>query len=74
MRQHAFFRHAYGFEFDPDASSLEGSNLDGLHVVFDEKVGLHPANLQKATPGQKRPAPRPAGALSWHRRRHGRRH
>jgi hypothetical protein len=36
----------------PDRSlatgTAEGSELDGLRVIFDQKVGLYPANLQKA--------------------------
>jgi hypothetical protein len=72
MKQYAL-SHAYGFASDSEESSLQGSSLDGLHVVFDEKVGLHPANLQKATPKQKGPATRPVGAFAWQRKRHGRR-
>jgi hypothetical protein len=35
-----------GFSFA--RGTTEGSELDGLRVIFDQKVGLYPANLQKA--------------------------
>ena len=50
--------------FESEGSSLEGVELDGLRVVFDQKVGLHPANLQKATPAPRRP-PRTTAGLAW---------
>ena len=39
----------------PDTTGAE--ELDGLHVIFDQKVGLTPANLQKkpSAPLPKRP-------------------
>jgi hypothetical protein len=69
--------HAFGNgrerAFDSEDSSLEGVRLDGMSVVFDQKVGLHPANLQKATPAAKRPPQRIAGGMAWRGVRHGRR-
>ena len=39
---------SYTRAFGDEGSSLESTELDGLQVIFDQKVGLHPANLQKA--------------------------
>jgi hypothetical protein len=39
--------HAWSGAFAAEETSATVAELDGLRVVFDQKVGLHPANLQK---------------------------
>ena len=41
-RHHRRGQFGRGFEEEPEATEL-----DGLRVIFDQKVGLYPANLQK---------------------------
>ena len=72
MRYQPFDRIGRSRGFEAEGSSLEGADLDGLQVVFDQKVGLHPANLQKATPASKRAPARMSGGFNRGGRRYGR--
>ena len=40
-------RREFGRGFEDEGADT--TELDGLHVIFDQKVGLYPANLQKKT-------------------------
>ena len=71
MRQQRFDRTGWGRAFE-DEGSAAGAELDGLRVVFDQKVGLHPANLQKSSEPAARRAPVRMGAgLTWRGKRDG---
>jgi hypothetical protein len=72
MTNHFFGSNGWGRAFEDEGAGSEGAELDGLRIVFDQKVGLHPANLQKTVgqPAPKRPARLGAGMLS-HRAGYG---
>jgi hypothetical protein len=46
-----------------DGGSAEGTEIDGLRVMFDQKVGLYPANLQKKSQAKLPPIVRAPGRL-----------
>ena len=68
MTRYAFGQnHGWGHAFEADGASAEGGELDGLRIVFDQRVGLHPANLQKATAPKRPPVgARPAMPVGRH--------
>jgi hypothetical protein len=45
-----------------------GADLDGLQVIFDQKVGLYPANLEKKVARPVRSVPVRAAGVSRTRR------
>ena len=72
MTQYPFRNRSWGRAFDE--GTAEGAELDGLRVVFDQKVGLHPANLQKtAGPTGRKAVPRNGANMMAIGRRYGRR-
>lgn len=66
MKHHLFDNSGWGRAFEDEGPSTEGVELDGLRVVFDQKVGLHPANLQKTAgpPAKRAPARMGASMMS----------
>jgi hypothetical protein len=66
MKNHAFRNRGWGRSFEDADAGTEGAELDGLRVVFDQKVGLHPANLQKTLgPTIRKPKRRMAPGMMW---------
>lgn len=56
MTPYPFRNRSWGRALTDDTAA--GAELDGLRVVFDQKVGLHPANLQKTSgPTGRKPGP-----------------
>lgn len=67
MRGNGVYNRGLGRSFADEGTGAEPAELDGLRVIFDQKVGLHPANLQKSV-GQPAPKAMPrAAAMTWGR-------
>lgn len=66
MPSYELWRQRYGRSFDADEGAE--AELDGMRVIFDQKVGLYPANLQKKTSPTVRRVPVRAAAQARARR------
>lgn len=66
MPSYELWRQRYGRGFEVEDGG--DAELDGMRVIFDQKVGLYPANLQKKTSPTLRRVPVRAAGLGRARR------